>query len=673
MRRLALFVLALLGVLSLPQAASAQETPEIRLTLLSQTPWNSSYDPIHGRDLILRFRAENVGSVAAGELSIGVTLFGPVGSRTAYETALLADTGLALHTETFSREGTLEPDEPRDFELVFPLDSAGLDQDDSGIYPVKIDLRSGFTSLAALRSAAIFLVRKPEEPLALSWTFVLDEPIAFGPDGALASSEIEIALEPEGRLAAQIQALSGLAADDASPAVDVAVSPMLLTQLAWMRDGYEAVSGTGVGTVSRGEGGALAAEEALGDLLAIANAPNVRISALPYASPELPSLLSGGLSRDVLVQIQRGRDTIEQLMETAPTSSVFRPPGAALDEPTLHELASIGVSTLVAGPATVEPSPQPLGFAGPPTASIGEDEIAAIVPEPNVMALLQSSAVDADPVRAAQVLLGELATIWQEQPGLARGIAIVLSEDLRLPPSFYSAFTRGVAGAPWLSPTHASEFALEFPPDGPSVLTAPAPRRFATTYVEELKQARRQVATYRSMLVDPSTEPDRLDALLLLAESRQYLSNPDDGLAFIASVHDSVGAVFGAVSVDSADEITLTSSTGAGVPVTVTNGSADALHVSVLLESPRLRGAPRLDLELAAGEAETVTFRVDVRSTGRFEVRLRVVSPGGRILDEEPITVRSTVYNRIALVITIAAALVLLGLWVRRLLPRRTS
>ncbi|MGZ8612895.1 MAG: DUF6049 family protein, partial [Actinomycetota bacterium] len=113
--------------------------------------------------------------------------------------------------------------------------------------------------------------------------------------------------------------------------------------------------------------------------------------------------------------------------------------------------------------------------------------------------------------------------------------------------------------------------------------------------------------------------------------------------------------------------------TGAGVPVTVTNGSADALHVSVLLESPRLRGAPRLDLELAAGEAETVTFRVDVRSTGRFEVRLRVVSPGGRILDEEPITVRSTVYNRIALVITIAAALVLLGLWVRRLLPRRTS
>jgi hypothetical protein len=34
--------------------------------------------------------------------------------------------------------------------------------------------------------------------------------------------------------------------------------------------------------------------------------------------------------------------------------------------------------------------------------------------------------------------------------------------------------------------------------------------------------------------------------------------------------------------------------------------------------------------------------------------------------------IRSTVYNRIALVITIAAALVLLALWARRFIPRRT-
>jgi hypothetical protein len=175
------------------------------------------------------------------------------------------------------------------------------------------------------------------------------------------------------------------------------------------------------------------------------------------------------------------------------------------------------------------------------------------------------------------------------------------------------------------------------------------------------------------MLVEPSDEPDRYDTMLLLAESRQYLSNPDDGLAFITSVRDSIGTIFNSIAVDSAPVITLTSSTGAGVPVTVTNGSAEALRVTVRLDSQFLRSSPAIDLELAAGDSETVTFRVDLRTTGRFTVRLQVLAPGGRILDEQTLLVRSTVYNRIALLITIAAAVVLLALWVRRFLPRRTS
>ena len=673
MRRLALVLLALLGVLALPRTASAQTLPDVRLTLLSQTPWNTSFDPLHGRELALTFRAENLGDAPIGELSIGVTLYGRVGSRTAFDAALVADPGFALEAETFAREGTLEPGVARDFELVFPLDSDGMDPDDSGIYPLKVDLRSGFTSVAALRTAAVFLVREPEVPLALSWTFVLQYPISFGPGGALTSTEIEGALEPGGVLAAQIQALLSLGSETSEPAVDVAVSPTLLMELGWMRDGYAVAADGDDRIVPPDEGGALRAEQALDDLRRLAAAPNVRISALPVSAPELPSLLNGGLARDMAVQIERGRRTVQDVLGTTPNPTVLRPPGAALDEPTLDELSSLGISTLVAGPATVEPPPQPLGFAGPPTASIGAD-VTAIVPEPSLMALLQSSTADGDPIRAAQVLLGELATIWQEQPGLERGIAVVLSEDLTLPPSFYGALTRGIAGAPWLRTAHATEFALAFAPEEPSTLTAPVPRRFPTTYVDELKQTRRRIETYRSMLVEPSTEPDRLGTLLLLAESRQFLSNPDDGLAYVDEVRDTLDAVFGAVSVDAAQEITLTSSRGAGIPITVTNGAEEALTVSVQLVSSRLRGETEIDLELDPGASETVTFRVDVRTTGRFGVEVRVVAPGGRfLLAEQPITVRSTVYNRIALVITIAAALVLVALWARRFLPRRAS
>jgi len=680
MRRLGLPLLALLAVLTLSVGSlSAQEpTPEptiapatVRLTLLAQTPWSSPSD----RELLVRFRAENLGPAPIGELSIGVTLYGRVITRTAYESSLTADPSFALAAETLSREGVLEPGVPRDFELTFSL-GAGLDPDDSGVYPLKVDLRSGFTSLAAIRSSVVFLVRQPEQPLALSWTFVLHHPITFGTDGVFTSDSLEVALSPGGGIAGQVNALLQLAADSRLPAVDVAVSPVLLTQLDQMRDGYEVDSDDGVRVVPPDGDGAELARATLENLGAIAQAPNVRISALPYSVPELPSLLSGGLGQDLAVQLDRGREVVGAVLGTIPLSTVLRPPGAALDDSTLQALSASAVSTLVAGPSTVAPSPQPLGFAGPPTAALGADGgIVAIVPEPGLMTQLQSSAAGEDPVLAAQVLLGELATIWQEQPGVPRGVAIVLSEDLLVPPAFYAAFAKDIAGAPWLAPMHTGDFATAFAPSDLSPLAAPAPRQFPTTYVEELRQARRRVDTYRSMLIEPSEAPDRYDRMLLLAESRQYLADPTGGLAFITSVRDQVGAILNGISVASAPQITLTSSTGSGIPVTVTNGADEGLRVTVQLVSQYLRGSPSsIDLELAPGDSQTVTFRVDALSTGRFTVQLWLLAPGGRPLDKpQTLHVRSTVYNRIALLITIAAAVVLLGLWARRFLPRRTS
>ncbi len=680
MRRLGLPLLVLLAVLTLSVGRlSAQEpTPQpttapatVRLTLLAQTPWNSPSD----RELLVRVRAENLGPTPIDELSIGVTLYGRVITRTEYESSLVADPSFILTAETLPREGILEPGVPRDFELAFPLES-GLDPDDSGVYPLKIELRSGFTSLAALRTSVIFLVRQPEQPLALSWTYVLGAPILFGPDGVFTSDALEVALAPGGRLAAQVNALLELTADSRLPAVDVAMSPILLTQLVDMRDGYEVATDDGVREVPAGKGGAQLAQGALEDLRAIARAPNVRISAMPFSVPELPSLLSGGLGQDLPVQLDRGREIVGAVLGTTPLSSVLRPPGAALDDSTLQELSTGAISTLVAGPSTVEPSPQPLGFAAPPTAALGAvGEIVAIVPEPGLMTLLQSSVATDDPVLASQVLLGELATIWQEQPGVLRGIAIVLSEDLLAPPAFYPTFAKDIAGAPWLTPIHAGDFVTTFAPSDPEPLAAPAPRQFSSTYVEELRQARRRVDTYRSMLIEASQAPDRYDRMLLLAESRQYLTDPSDGLAFITTVRDQVGAILDGISVDSAPQITLTSSTGSGIPVTVTNRADEGLRVTVQLVSQHLRGSPSsIDLELAPGDSQTVTFRVDALSTGRFTVQLWLLAPGGRPLDKpQTLLVRSTVYNRIALLITIAAALVLLGMWARRFLPRRTS
>ncbi|MGA9162644.1 MAG: DUF6049 family protein [Actinomycetota bacterium] len=679
MRRLSPPVLALLLVLWAPPSSSAQESPSVLLTILSQTSWNcpmataeltpaqQTWSCPTGRTLVLRFRAQNLGTTTLDELAIGVTLYSRVLSRSAYEASLVSDPTLVIDAGTLPREGVIEPGATRDFEVSLLLDS-GIDPDHSGVYPLKVDLRSGITSVAALRTPAIFLVRQPEIPLDLSWTFVLAHPITFAPDGTFTDPSLETALEPGGRLNGEIRALLELATDPSLTPVDVAISPVLLTQLGRMDDGYEVSDGGEVRRVQPGEGGAALAKQALEDLRAIAAAPNVEVTALPFSAPEIPSLYGGGLGRDVGVQLQRGREVASSFVGVQMPQEILRPPGAALDDATLRGLSAAGIRTLLVDPTTVELPEQPLGFAGPATTSLGDGSLAAIVPGSATDALLDS-VVDEDPVRATQVLLGELTTIWQEQPGEARGIALLLGEDAPLPGPFFAPMARGIASAPWLAPANAAGFVVTFAPTDTSTLTSPSFRRFPTTYVASLKQARRRIETLRSMLPPSSLEPDRLDTMLLLAEARQFLTSTTDGLAFIEAARESVRATIDDLALDTVPSVTLTSESG-GIPVTVSNEGEHSLRFSVRLVSQWIREEPTAEVELGPGDSQTLRLQAELRSTGRFPVLVQMVSPSGRPIGHEALIVRSTAYNRVALLITIGAALVLVGLWAKRFVRR---
>ena len=675
------FAFVLLFALGSPApSATAQESPSVLLTLLSQPSWNcptatadlapgqTTWSCPPGRDLVVRFRAQNLGTTPLDELAIGVTLYSRVLTRSAYEASLASDPSIVIDGGTLPREGPIAPGQTRDFEVSLTL-GPGIDTDHSGVYPLKIDLRSGIGSVAALRTPVIFLVREPEIPLGLSWTFVLSHPITFTPDGTFSDPSLELALGPGGRLNGEIRSLLDLAADPAAPQVDVAIAPVLLTQLGRMVDGYRVAEEGGDRQVPPGEGGSALAKQALDDLRTIVAASNVEVTALPFSAPEIPSLYGGGLGRDVVVQLQRGRVVTSTLVGAQIPETILRPPGAALDETTLRGLAGDGIRTLIVGPTTVDLPEQPLGFAGPPTTTLGEGSLAAVVPEPASDALL-GSVVDDDPVRAAQVLLGELATIWQEQPGETRGVAMVFGEDAPLPGPFFPPMVRGVATAPWLAPSAVGGFVATFPPTGGSILASPSFRRFPTAYVASLKQARRRIDTLASMLPDDSLEPDRLETMLLLAEARQYLTSTTEGLAFIDAARQSVRATVDDLALETVESVTLTSDSG-GIPVTVSNDGPHSLKFSVQLVSTRIREEPATPVELAPGETETLRLQASLRSTGRFQVVVLMVSPSGRPIGEARLVVRSTAYNRIALLITIGAALVLLLLWARRFVPGR--
>jgi hypothetical protein len=671
---IALASLLSVGFLVVPwRAANAQE-PALRLTLLQQTPeWNNARNPT----VSIRFRAENTGAQTFEELSVGVTILSPVRSRTAFEESMAGDLAGAavLFGDAQPRRGVLAPGETRDFEVSVDLPVAQLSSAESLLYPLKIDLRSGFQSLAAIRTPVIFLVRQPLVPVALSWTFVLNAQLTIRPDGVFASRSLEASISRGGRLAGQIAALSRLAA--ARVRVDVVVSPLLLYQLVRMSEGYRVVDGTTVRTVQRGRDGSATAAAALRALRAIAAAPTVELSALPFAEPLLPALTSGGLAHDLGVQVQRGRELVADVLGREPVTSVFRPPRSALDAASLDDLPGQGVSTLLLDPAVVRRPEDPQGFAPSPLVTLASQNatLTGVVGDPALQALLVSGAGQQDPALAAQILLGELAEIWMQQPGQSRGLAMILGEQTAAGGAFFGRLGRAVAGAPWLAERSASALADDpaLQPQGAVSDIVPAPSAFSQEYVGSIKQARRLVETLRTMLARPSEQPERLEQLLLLAESQRFVNDESSGSAYVRRASATVRSVFAAVRPEVAQSITLTSSSIRNVPIAVRNAAPVPLRTTIRLTSPHLVGSVERTRVLPPRSTTTVTMDLHLKTTGRFEVNVDVFAPTGRQIGHTTLVVRSTAYNRVALLITIGAAALGMLVWARRFLPRRND
>jgi hypothetical protein len=67
---------------------------------------------------------------------------------------------------------------------------------------------------------------------------------------------------------------------------------------------------------------------------------------------------------------------------------------------------------------------------------------------------------------------------------------------------------------------------------------------------------------------------------------------------------------------------------------------------------------------------QVVSFAAAATTSGRSQILVVVRSPSGRKIQQQVLVVRTTAVSRIALIITIAAAIVLAGLWARRYIRR---
>ena len=647
-------------------SAQGQTAPAVTLRLLAESTWTGPTRP-----LVLAFSATNESTVAVGTLSVVLSIWAPTRSRSAYELSLKEDATTVLLSQPFPQSGSLLPGQTRTFALRQHLDL--LHATDNALYPIKAQLLSADVPVATLRTPMIFLIETPQVPLNLTWTWVLSDPMQLEPDGSFGPGPIEPDIAPGGRLDLMTRALEGLRTD----AVDVVVSSVLLDELRKMTAGYRIVDSSGAArTVAQGTGGAADAERILSGLGRIVARPQTELVGMPLGDPSEPALIRAGLSADIPTLAAEGASAIAAALHAQPVDHLARPIASALNGPSLVRLVRSGTDTVLLD-ANFMPSPAGLHETASPIVQLasGSTELTGVLPDPGVAAV--ATTYQADPVLDAHATLGALAAIWLELPGTAgRGAAILFPEQPQLPSAFFGPFAALVGGSPWLMPVPASGLAaLVGTPERQAV-----PNRlgatFPTDYLARLRDARASWGHFADTAVGATTLVETLRQRLLLAEGSTFMTAPASGDRYVSSVLDAVHAAYGAIRI-STTQVTLTSRSGV-LPLTLTNATGYAVKVVLRFVSDR-----RLVFEqgdsypvLLTGSSRTLTFRVRAETTGRFPITVDLETPSGAstpdTIAQTVMVVRSTAYNKVALVVTIGAALFLAAWWGRRFLPRKS-
>jgi hypothetical protein len=344
-----------------------------------------------------------------------------------------------------------------------------------------------------------------------------------------------------------------------------------------------------------------------------------------------------------------------------------------------------GVTAVLADADEVDrPNIGELEFAPVPTATMSTSAgpTTLVLPDPATQGLFSRPDLLTDPVRAAQIVLAQLAVIWKEEPSpppqpdgtpTVRGLAIAPPSSL--PPAMWDPLIQRIANAPFLVPTHAQDFVAQVSPAGPgAALRAPDTRTFTVAYASDVRSLRRDTAAYISMLTQRSPVPQRLRTDLLYATSLEYLEpNEPAGRAWLDEVRRVTGAAFRGTTPTVSQLFTFTSREGT-IPLRMGDPGPVPLRVTVRLQSSQFEfpSGDRQEVVLERPD-QIVSFDVVAKAAGRNPIQVLVLAPSGAIINQQTITVASTAVNRIALLITVAAAAGLVILYGRRRTRRKAA
>jgi hypothetical protein len=542
------------------------------------------------------------------------------------------------------------------------------------VLPLAIELRASTDAGAVSTHLTTFVVvtgAKIGNPLQISLLVPLHEQTHRNAAGDFVDDKLAKLLGPDGSLGGIAAAL----AQPDAPKVTMVIDPLLTDEATAMGGSWQLRHGRARETVPADDPRSVAAKTFVQNLRLAAsrNLP----SAMPYANADLPALTQAGSDAEVLAPLLYAQKHLREWLGPDPDGSLAWPVPGAIDAATLKVLGETDAQAVVLDSHLLPTSASTTQNA---TVNLGGGLGGlerALVPDPALSATLTDPRQRTEPAEWAQRVLAETAVTWLELPNgsTPRGIVLAPPQDWRPSPAFFRALVRGLGSSPWLNPVPARQLARQVPqgPDRGERPLAPYTAEdvslgLPASYLHTVSLVNSRLTSFSRMVGSEFQPLDDYDRDLLIGQSSDWrtAAGRARGMSFVRAVSQGIQAVQRLVGVQRT-RVTLTSRKGA-IPITVTNAGTQRLTVVLKLSSPRVDLPPTSEPFTVNGK-EQVTRRVEVgtRATGTFPIRVDVFTPDGKVnIARDQVTLVSTAFNRVALILAGSAGGFLLLWWGRK-------
>ena len=568
----------------------------------------------------------------------------------------------------------LEPGASKTFEITVTPVQLGLAS--FGVYPIAVDV-ARFDNVPISAAERTYLTYAPPTPqklplnrLAIALP-IIDQPHRAENDNFI-DDKLGAQLTGKGRLA-QLAGIASTAPKDVTWFFD----PALL-------DDVQALS-----AAHRLKGKSQAADANATKWLdslrtALANSPVV---ATPYADPDVAALAHQGLDGQTATAIDMGGQVARDLLKRDVPMTTNWPAAGVLDPDALDLLSVAKVDRVLLNSTNLPPQP-PVTFTPDAATTLDtvQGPVTALVADAQLTRTFEpDSTAPSSVFLNKQRFIAESAMIAAE-PGQTNPRSLVIAPSRRWDPNpkLVNVLLKTAKRLPWLALTPLSSIKPSKTPTPRAALTYTDQDRkeeLSAKYLGPIKDVAAKAQLTALIAAEPKPH-SAFDAAVLRLTSASWRNSTRAGRSATKLVDQAIQAKMNKISITGAgpDGTRQLAGSNGQVPISVKNSSGDtiALYIDVKSNNPgllQIDDTPSKKLLTIFNEQNGgVQVPMSATTSGDATVSVQLMTRNGLEYGKPvKLTIRTTGYTGIALVIVGAALAVMLAAVVTRLLRRRSQ